>query len=587
MCRSALQTTARRRTGTRTSGRNHRGQGRRGLTLVELLVAMSIMLVGIYAVAAGFPALFGTLESERVRTQMARLTEARMERLKTTPSDAPAAITGFSPIDGSLVPTELYPDETETPVPANPRDDLISILGETFEAPRPQEDPNNPGTYYSVYPLAMGLASSHVEVNRVQQLQRVDVGQPLNNDDDFRINADGTVEAPAGFDEIRVDYVWVDDAGIPHGVRGEVVENGGAVAASYVTTPAFVNVMPELSSAEGLNAYAVAVGDSTTLAPGYAVLDSRFGATLLLPADDAGETFEVSYQLATQQDLVGYDRRAPIMMEEIAAPTDSSYLDDDPATDPVYVVDLAFRGIDDETALFTNDLTGAPIDPDDGYPVYVLIVDTETGETWTDLNDWISLDFVEGRLRISWDPPGDLGDDDGRPTASEARGRDLRIYYRTMAEHTVVVQKAPDAYVEGLVVDAAADASAAGYVGDFANPDLVDYRTYQLVTDPTDASYGRLLFPRSAAGQMVMVDYMLMDGSTVTRRVTGELHTIAPTDDPDVFAVTLHEPVPTDGTMGVVSVQGVSMTVRGWWHDERGRVQMTGLNAFLAPDPRL
>ncbi|MFW6437368.1 MAG: hypothetical protein ACOCZ7_00025, partial [Armatimonadota bacterium] len=73
----------------------------------------------------------------------------------------------------------------------------------------------------------------------------------------------------------------------------------------------------------------------------------------------------------------------------------------------------------------------------------------------------------------------------------------------------------------------------------------------------------------------------------VDRRISGELHTIAPTDDPDVFAVTLSEPVPTDGTMGVLAVRGVSMTVRGWWHDERGRVQMTSVNTFLAPEPLL
>jgi len=573
-------------------------RGRRGLTLVELLVAMSIMLVGIYAVAAGFPALFGTLESERVRSQMARLTEARMERMKTTPSNVPAAITGWNADPAAtgpdrFVPPNVYPDESQTPVPVNPRDDLTWVLGEQFQVPSPQEDPNNPGTYYSIYPLAMGLASADttlLEVNRLAPLQRLDMGLPLNNVDDFRILPDGTVQAPTDFGQVRVDYVWVDEFGIPHGVNGEVVDNGTQVAAAYVAAPAFVNVMPELARAEGLNAYTVTLGDSTLVAPGAAVLDSRFGATLLLPPGDAGETLEVTYQLATQPDLIGYARRSPIMMEEVPAPTESSYMEDAPVPDPVYTIDLAFRGVNDETPLFSNDLLGNPIDPVNGNPVYVLILDTDTGDTWTDLQDWIWLDFVEGQVRIAWDPVGEEGDADGRPTASEARGRDLRIYYRTMAENTVVVQKAPDNYVEQLVIDgAAAGVSAGSYFGDYSDPARVDYRAYQVTTDPTDGSYGRLLFPKSTAGEMVMVDYMLMDGTTVTKRVSGELHTIAPTNDPNVCAVTLDEPVPAtaDGTMGVVAVRGVSLTVRGWWHDERGRVQMTGVNTFLAPKPLL
>src|SRR5690554_3504973 len=129
-----------------------RGQAMRrdrgGLTLTELLVAMSILLVGIYAVATGFPALFGTLESDRIRSEMARQAEARLETFKTASFRIPDAIAGHDALDGTVIPPDVYPDESMDPIPGNPRDDLTWVLGEGLQVPMARV-----GDTYAVYPL--------------------------------------------------------------------------------------------------------------------------------------------------------------------------------------------------------------------------------------------------------------------------------------------------------------------------------------------------------------------------------------------------------------------------------------------------
>ncbi|MFW6157178.1 MAG: PulJ/GspJ family protein [Armatimonadota bacterium] len=562
-------------------------RGRHGLTLVELLVAMSIMLVGIYAVASGFPALFGTLEGDRIRSEMAGRVEARMERLKTTPMQVPDAVAGYDPDDGSVFSPTIQPDEGETPAPANPRDDLTRVFGEKFQAPLTTGD-------YSVYALSTGLADEDIsllEVNRLHPLERVDPGLPMDTVDDFRITAEGLVDAPDDFDRVRVDYVWVDVNGIPHGVTGEVVDNGATVAAAEMMTPEFANVLPELSEATGLVSYTVTVGQHDDVdwltSPRTAVLESNFGATLMVPADDAGEMMEVSYVLKSEaehfEDEAGdpetWYRRAPIMMEEMVAPTEGDF-----------TVELAFRGIDDENPLFTESLTGDPLTDMDGAqiddPVYVLVVDMDNGYTWTDAEEWISLDFIESRLTVDWSHT------EAPYTAAQARGLDLRVYYRTIGGHSIMVEKAPTSYVNWQVA-AAANSEGANW-SSYSNPDLVDYRVYELAADPTDNTYGQLIFPASAEGQMVTVDYVLLDeDGVITRRVNGELHTIGlmdtahsiSADEGPEPAVTLDQPAPANGTVGIMSVSGVSTTVRGWWHDGRGRVQTVGIDTFLAPEP--
>ena len=534
---------------------------RRGMTLPELLVAMVILLVGIYAVATGFPALFGNLESERIRTEMARRLEGRMEGLKTAAYAIPEAVTGHDPLDLPVIPPDVYPDETQEPIPGNPRDDLTWDIGETFRDPIALA-----GQTYSVHPLSMGPAGiqdmtaigDYLQVTALVPLQRTEVGMPLGPDQ-FYVDEDGYLHAPTVFASAEVDYVWVDADGQRHGVLGEVVENldvnvaaNPVRAAAVAGPPAFINVLPDQTRATGLVPFTSAVGQPADVAPGYAVLESTYGATLLLSPVDANSTLRVTYQLMTEPDTKGSERRVTFMTEEMSAPTQ-----------PPYQVDLAVRGINDEVPLFTEDVTGATL----AEPVYVLIVDLFTGETWADAEDWVGLDFIEGRLTLDWTHASAPMD----PVA--VRGHDLRVFYRTIAGHTIVVEKAPSWFVEDYIYDT--------YVAEGLT-DRVDYRYYQVDPDPNAAAYTQLTFPMSAAQQMVVVDYMVDADPADTvppRRVSGELHVVPV----DTLSFTLNEP----DVRGILAVRGVSLTVRGWWRGDSGRVETVSINSFLTPEPLL
>ena len=87
-------------------------RARSGLTMVELLVAMVILLVGIYAVAKGFPSLFTNIDEERQRSEMGRLCEETIERIKDHPSVLPEAVVGHDPATGGLIHPDAEPDDT-------------------------------------------------------------------------------------------------------------------------------------------------------------------------------------------------------------------------------------------------------------------------------------------------------------------------------------------------------------------------------------------------------------------------------------------------------------------------------------------
>ncbi len=545
------------------------GDGRGGLTLIELLVAMSILLVGIYAVARGFPSLFGNLDEEKQRTAMVRLAEDQMERLKANPQLIPEAIAGHDPVSMAVISPEVWPDESVDPTAGNPRDDLTWVLGETFEVPAAQ-----PGAAFTAYTLNLGPASvqdptsvgDYFQVFRLERLHLPDLteaqwvmaGRPLE-DDQFFLDSAGYLFAPTQYPTARVDYCWVDDTGTPHWVYDEVATNARVSvtavpvrAAELTTNPVFANVVTERSRAKAMVRYTVMIGTPADVGPGIAVLESNYGATLLLPAQDAGAVMHVNYQLKTEPDSAGNPRRVPVVIEELTAPTQ-----------PPYRIDLKFGGIDDAQPLFDTDLTGAPL----ASPASVLVLDMTTGDSWTDAEPWIDLDYAAGRLTLDWD-------DAGAPmTAAQVRGRELRIYYRTLDGHVITVEKAPDYFLEEAIMQTYQDPNPA-----LDESDKVDYRYFSAAPAPGDPAYTQLAFPASAAGQAVCVDYLTGTGAPY-ERVSGEMHVV----DTTSLSIVLDRP----DVAAIVRVRGVSVKVRGWWHDARGRVQMIDLDTFLTPKPLL
>ncbi|MEA3402525.1 MAG: prepilin-type N-terminal cleavage/methylation domain-containing protein [Armatimonadota bacterium] len=543
--------------------RRHR---RGGLTLTELLVAMSILLIGIYAVVRGFPPLFVNIEGERVRTEMAGLCEQWLERLKAEPQCLPEAIAGHDPVDGSVIGPEVWPDEEMTPPEGNARDDLTWVLGETFEVPGPQ-----PASPVSVYPLKLGAASIQdpanvdgcLQVFKLVKLERVPQPPPGGAvpEGRFYLDAAGYLYAPPQYATARVNYCWMDDTATPHWVTDEVVMNSNYAwtqpvlpvrAAELTAGPVFTNVVPEMAEATALVRYSVVIGQAGDVAPDTAVLESTYGATLLLPSEDAGQAMHVNYQLRSEPDVNRHLRRMPVMMEEMAAPTQRPYQ-----------VDLKFGGIHDDIPLYDTDVLGNPLPT----PARVLVLDLLTGQAWTDVEPWLHLDTLEGTVTLDWEDPTS-------PLApADAHGRELRVYYRTLDGHMIAVQKAPAYFLEEPIMQTYQDPDPA-----LDESDKVDYRYFRAQPWPADAAYTQLQFPESAAGQAITVDY-LAGTAAPYNRIAGELHVV----DAQTLSVVLDQP----NVVGIMGVQGVSLTVRGWWHDDAGRPQMVSIDTFLTPEPLL
>lgn len=559
---------------------NCRSHRRGGMTLTELLVAMSILLIGIYAVARGFPSLFGNLDAERIRTEMVRLMEARLERLKAEPERVPEAIAGHDPATGAVFDPNALPDEDVDPTVGNARDDLTWVLGESFRVPALR-----PGYNISIYPLNLGPAAiqdpldpaAYLQAYRLERLERPDMsqqdwetaGRPLE-DDQFYLDGAGYLYAPPQYESCRVDYAWADSTGLLHWVDDEVVANRNFAAGALPvratdnakTGLTFANVIAEMSRAKASIPYTVVIGQASDVVPNTVVLESTYGATLLLPAADSGEVMHLNYQLKTEADSAGNPRRAPIVMEEFAAPTQ-----------PPYTLTLGFRGLDDEVPLFADDLLGNPL----ATPVRALVVDLLTGATWTDAESWITLDMMQGTITLNWaDPSAPM-------IPAHAAGHDLRVYYRTLDGNQITVEKAPAYFIERPIMQTYVDSDPT-----LDESDRVDFRYYQVTPDTADPTYTRLTFPASAAGQAVSVDYVVGTLSAgrfdIEQRISGEMHVV----DASTLAVTLDQPrAAGTGALAVVSVKGVSLTVKGWWHDSRGRVQMMAIDTYLTPKPLL
>jgi len=97
--------------------KGHRGRARvarrwvrgGGFTLVELLVALVVLMIGVYAMVRIFPSGFGAIESGQQRTRAAQLADAEIARWKLHPDTLPDAIIATN-YDGELVQSTLFND---------------------------------------------------------------------------------------------------------------------------------------------------------------------------------------------------------------------------------------------------------------------------------------------------------------------------------------------------------------------------------------------------------------------------------------------------------------------------------------------
>jgi hypothetical protein len=221
-------------------------------------------------------------------------------------------------------------------------------------------------------------------------------------------------------------------------------------------------------------------------------------------------------------------------------------------------VPLDFQQIDDQTPVFTADLSGAAL----ATPPHVIAFDLETGRTYSDVSTGA------GELDVSYVVSGTpsttvSGWMEGRvsfPQTSPALGRTLVFYYRNLDRQTVQLQRAPATFAEDTFTSNTLPLPVWA-LGRWFRPER-PAGTY----DPTSPT---LVFPDSCLSQTVQVDYL----SQGQRRV--EVHTLG-----EQTPATLTLDAGPDASVQILSVKGISVKGFATWTD-RAKLREINVETLL------
>jgi len=585
---------------------------RRGASMPELLVAMLVLLLGIWVVAAKFPQLAEIMTREKTRDQMARKAEQQVERSKDNVALLPTMV---APYDASLVkpldpltpvtnpygirdtlaastdpPLSFYdpsrePDWTDPARPLNCAENTLLVIGETFHLPAPPV----------VHFLQEGPAEKVWRVYQPIPLTRDDARDPFSRDvtpypGSFYLRDDGVIRfslperdpdghpftpsIPTNAAQIEVNYAWVDTANHVHQMTGEIVDctldTGQTVNWTNAdldgdTKPDPVSVVaengkvvPNSATATFRYDYEVVASNgarTTTQPPAY--YDANYGHLLSFDPSEQGKTLCADYRLRTYRNAKDptdttdpdYGRRIPLAREIHRVP-------DDPVASVVEVA-LDFQQLDDQIPVFTADLDDNALAPQP----HVIAFDLEDmSRVYSDVGTG------DGLLNVSYVASGGTtatvpGWMEGRvsfPGTSPAKGSTLLFYYRNLDRQTVQLQRAPATFTEDIWGSAT------------TRPYWAIGRWYRPERDgASDATSPVLLFPDSCLTHTVRVEYVWNGRRTV------EIHTLG-----EQSPATITLDAGPDASVEIRSVTGVSVKGFATWLG-RGKLRAMGVETLL------
>ncbi len=617
--------------------------GSRGMTLLELMVAMLILLVGIWTIAAGFPKLLASVTAEGEKTEMTRLAERQMERVKGSEGALPMAITG-----GPLISPYSEPEDLEDPArPANSQENVLDVIGESFTIPGAQaEGAGTQGS--SVYVLQQGPAewSDYPETDSLPFVyvlvplteQRRDPrsgGNQMLGNSFYVDESTGEIMVPPSvytYDGSRgtawsvggllINYAWAETGGVSnrppvHYVQDEKVSSYTGTS-SYLTYVVRASVRTSGSHdfaglVDGKTAVQAIVyfdrepfGTSLPTTRGRYVLNNDYGVELRFHRDDAGLNAYVDYRLrdvfGTNQTGSSVDpsRRKLMMIEDHVINSDSVRTDDDTG-DRFTDVKLATGGLNDETPLFEVDLSGTTL----GNDVYLLAVDLTDGQIYQydslgginitlhdeTLSPKLSDGFRDGVVAVRLDAGGTL-----QPYV----GHTMRFYYCTLEHHNVQLQRPARTFVDVYTAETyTPNFAAAGEEDLLAN----DYRTYRVVqqelTAPADMDRIVIEFvgyvdddgsltlvdSRAVEGHTISVDYVWYDAADEPHYVYGEMHTVPAGANSITLQHFSYHRSDDYSSAEIIAVRGVSARTVVWWLTAKGRQQKIALDSYTLKSP--
>lgn len=325
------------------------------MTLTEILVAMVVLLVGIYTVARGFPLMLHQIRGEGDRTAMARLAEDMMSRLSENQYGLPDAITGGGDVDPSSYSEDMTEPHDSSQL--NAQEDVLEVRGETFRVPAPYAVAGAASsTGPARYPLSVGpteyVDSGYPWVYMLVPLQERldDPAQAVPGDRNWfwvdKRNAKIVIPESVYTEEggetrswpvsqdplvahplrMVVDYAWTDDSAGPglavtHHVQGEAPDvTDGANTKIGTVRPASLPAGCRLVAGQ-TRVWALVEFEReanavyTPSAPGRFSVE-EYGLTLGFHPKDVGLTLKVDYRLRNLQRAGDTITRRELLMSE-------------------------------------------------------------------------------------------------------------------------------------------------------------------------------------------------------------------------------------------------------------------------------
>lgn len=615
-------------------------RGQRGLTLIEMLVTMVILVIGIFSLVRIFPQGFRFLTHARNQTLAARLAQAEVERWKAYAANVPDGIEAEDPATG-MIYTDYNPNGMGNADGMSAQDTwywsnvnrVRMIRGEVTTIPSPTMLPYSTEgeRAYSIYNLKFAPIGHPGEpANGVDHLVLI-YGDPLPRLNVTELNSgeredaledlerqayaidydDGSifVQGTWGDREFRVEYNWWDGSRLVNhvetvSVRGSDPPSGDPIAVRLAHKP------DPYSERVARKFQYVAPGNFSRRDPYEFTLLNTYNTLTFAPTigfNPVGANRTVRTNLGPRPLRAHMDYEVMdwhVLREERTVPSPAQ-----PGNG--YALRLSVPGIKVAGRSYpgldrVGETSGAPamlpfsgVTPDlAGYSVVALDLTDNT----LMLDSPRGANNVEGALQVDYStgivtiPPGvtkytPFGQ---ALTGQDIRGHDVRIFYQAVGDWAVQVTKAFYSY-QRVAVDPSPGGWASLQYNNFAAHILAPGESLAGLgyTAPADRWTAVLVFPRKDAGHAITVSLLWNDVNDQTHEHTGDtlqLPEFAMLDQgyPYIavpFAAQNAYRLPAGDEQwsnpNFTFVQGASLKVRTVWRENPRRWEVRDLETYI------